>query len=274
VAAAAPASVTADPGRQLVEDVDVVIVGGGINGVGTARRLSDEGLRVVVLERQEELGGIWNEFANETSRSQNHEPAYRLGPSASRSQDYTVKGNLIAELWKGAAEAGVADKIRCGAEVLRVVDAPGEPRCRVQYRRGGRRQELAAAHVIFCTGSLQRPRNPALPGEAAFGGPVVLGLGSAVNSLAFAGKVVVIVGMGAFAIENARLAMLGGAAHVHMVARTRVRVTSRFTRVLNILSSGAFYHPRGEGAGAGMPPLDREELMRRQYALSDAQAAW
>ena len=70
--------------------VDVVIVGAGVNGVGTARRLAEEGLDVAVLERQAEVGGIWSEFANDSSRSQNHEPAYRLGASVGV-EDYTQK---------------------------------------------------------------------------------------------------------------------------------------------------------------------------------------
>ena len=61
--------------------VNVVVVGAGINGIGAARRLSGEGESVVVLERLPEVGGVWTGFANETSRSQNHEPAYRLGPT-------------------------------------------------------------------------------------------------------------------------------------------------------------------------------------------------
>lgn len=101
----------------------------------------------------------------------------------------------------------------------------------------------------------------------------MLGLGSAVNALEFAGKTVLVVGMGAFAIENARLAMLSGAKHVHMVARTRVRVTSRFTRVLNILSSSAFYHPQRQGTGGWLPPFDRDELMDFQYAATGAEHA-
>jgi hypothetical protein len=255
--------------------VDVVVVGAGVNGIGTARRLAAEGLAVTVLERQGEVGGIWSEFANDTSRSQNHEPAYRLGPSVG-SEDYTVKGNVIADLWRGARETGIAGRIRCGVEVVRVIDEPGAESVRVVYREGaaGEPRELSCGHVIFCTGSLQRPRNPPLPGEEAFGGPVVLGLGSAVNDLSFSGKTVTVIGMGAFAIENARLALLNGAAHVHMVARTLVYVTSRLTRVLNILSSAAFYHPRGEGVGEGLPPVgDRMELMRRQYYETSATAS-
>jgi hypothetical protein len=132
---------------------------------------------------------------------------------------------------------------------------------------------MRGSHVIFCTGSLQNPHNPRLCGEDDFAGSVVLGLGSAVNDLDFAGKTVVVVGMGAFAIENARLAMLSGVKHVHMVARTRVGVTARFTRVLNILSSSAFYHPHGEGRGEALPPFDRRLLMDLQYAVTGADAA-
>eukprot|EP01046_Picozoa_sp_COSAG06_P076905 COSAG06_NODE_24772_length_653_cov_0.812274_1_plen_47_part_10 len=47
--------------------MDVVVVGAGVNGIGTARRLAAEGLAVTVLERQGEVGGIWSEFANDTS---------------------------------------------------------------------------------------------------------------------------------------------------------------------------------------------------------------
>ena len=63
----------------------VIIVGGGLNGIGAARRLRAEGLGVVVLERQAEIGGIWTEFANDSSRSQNHEAAYRLNGTPLRS---------------------------------------------------------------------------------------------------------------------------------------------------------------------------------------------
>eukprot|EP01050_Picozoa_sp_SAG11_P035884 SAG11_NODE_13375_length_658_cov_0.749553_1_plen_171_part_10 len=58
-----------------------------------------------------------------------------------------------------------------------------------------------------------------------------------------------------------------------MVARTRVRVTSRFTRVLNILASSALFHRRGEGGGTALPPLDRPALQAKQYAASGAAAA-
>ena len=44
------------------EQADVVVVGGGIAGLITARELTKAGLRVVVLEARERLGGrVWTD---------------------------------------------------------------------------------------------------------------------------------------------------------------------------------------------------------------------
>ena len=50
-----------------------------------------------------------------------------------------------------------------------MIDVPGEPTVRVQYRRGGECHEMLGSHVIFCTGSLQNPHNPPLRGEEVGG---------------------------------------------------------------------------------------------------------
>ena len=189
----------------------------------------------------------------------------------------TVQGNIIRDLRKGAAEVNVEQHIHCGIEVVRVDDAPGAEDVVVSYRRTGTDEtprEIRCSNVIFCTGSLQRPNEVTLPGEGAFGGPVVEGLNSNVNELDMAGKRVCLLGMGAFAIENARLALLSGAAHVDMIVRNRVPVTSRFTRILNILSAGGFFHERGDPAYSprfGLPEtIDRNALHHQQYAKTGA----
>lgn len=63
---------------------------------------------------------------------------------------------------------------------------------------------LASDHVLLCTGGLQTPRDVALPEQAVFGGDVILGIGSEVDNTDLAGKHVAVLGMGAFAVENAR----------------------------------------------------------------------
>lgn len=40
-------------------EADVVVIGGGISGVATAKCLLDKGFKVVVLERTGDVGGLW-----------------------------------------------------------------------------------------------------------------------------------------------------------------------------------------------------------------------
>ena len=37
----------------------VAVIGGGAAGIVTAKCLRDEGLEILVFERQKELGGVW-----------------------------------------------------------------------------------------------------------------------------------------------------------------------------------------------------------------------
>ena len=57
---------------------DVIVVGAGIAGLAAAERLSSSGLRVLVLEAQQRVGGrIWTQW---TGMNQNHEPAFSAFP--------------------------------------------------------------------------------------------------------------------------------------------------------------------------------------------------
>ena len=41
------------------KDIDVIVVGGGISGIVTAKCMQDVGYRVILLERTGEVGGLW-----------------------------------------------------------------------------------------------------------------------------------------------------------------------------------------------------------------------
>ena len=43
----------------MEEIYDVVCVGGGISGLFTVKYMLSEGLSVIALEKEEEIGGVW-----------------------------------------------------------------------------------------------------------------------------------------------------------------------------------------------------------------------
>ena len=44
------------------QDVDVIIIGAGISGIGAARELAGTGRTVRILEARENMGGTWDLF--------------------------------------------------------------------------------------------------------------------------------------------------------------------------------------------------------------------
>ena len=53
--------------KAKVDEVEMVIVGGGICGILAAKQCHDRGMKYVVIEREAKLGGVWHTMANATS---------------------------------------------------------------------------------------------------------------------------------------------------------------------------------------------------------------
>ena len=53
--------------KVQVQKTEMVIVGGGICGILAAKQCHDRGMKYVVIERENALGGVWHTMANDTS---------------------------------------------------------------------------------------------------------------------------------------------------------------------------------------------------------------
>jgi heterodisulfide reductase subunit A-like polyferredoxin len=53
--------------KMMVEETEMVIVGGGICGILAAKQCHDRGMKYVVIEKEAKLGGVWHTMANGTS---------------------------------------------------------------------------------------------------------------------------------------------------------------------------------------------------------------
>ena len=233
---------------EAEEIFDDVIVGAGLTGLTLGKRLLAEGVdSFVILDRLQGVGGVWNEgsWSNASSQVQIVEPMYRMD-DAVQLPDFTPRAALLCEMDR-VCDGALRPKLRLGVTVDYITDysrggtadAASAPFSTVSCIRdsgsdgggggsggsgsgggGGPFTLRARRAVVLCTGGLQVPRRVTFPGEALFNGDVIYGINGSVDAVDFRGKRVAVVGMGAFAIECARTALLAGAAHVTLVARS------------------------------------------------------
>jgi cation diffusion facilitator CzcD-associated flavoprotein CzcO len=172
--------------------------------------------------RAEGLSALWQ--ANGYSQLTVCEMAYRFPmdyPNGLPS-DYTQADELLRNAERFADEAGLRSKVRFGHRVVSVKqteDSSGG--VIVSYTaNGGQRHTMQAKAVYLSTGAQTKRREITWRGEEDFGGAIYYGSGNDVQLQTLTGKRVVIVGGGAFAAEQTRMALLSGAQHVTIVARS------------------------------------------------------
>jgi hypothetical protein len=95
---------------------------------------------------------------------------------------------------------------------------------------------VASRMAVLCTNRrLGRPRQMILAGEDQFAGQIFRGLNGDVNSLRCSGERVLVLGMGAFAVENMRTSLERNAAYVTILCRRRGTVCPQLIDWLNFV---------------------------------------
>jgi cation diffusion facilitator CzcD-associated flavoprotein CzcO len=204
----------------------ICVVGAGLSGIEAAKIFSkDEPRPVLVLEKGDYIGGVWVRAANIESRVQVDPVSFAPieDPQPVRepcvADVFDTMARPRAEVLKRLAEDARGLNIAFRTEVLWFEVLPASVRVRLLLRNGAVVQtEVAQLHVR--TGCLDVPIASCFPRAEVFRGRLAAGVGSDVALADFANKRVVIVGMGAFAVENVRRALQGGAATITMVARS------------------------------------------------------
>lgn len=226
----------------LPERVDVAIVGAGITGVYAANRLAEAGLSACVLEKRDKVGGIWSWYANSTSQVNSSECAYRLFEKSPRSNtDHSATREILEDI--ASLSQNVAEQLFLETEVSRIEKT--QDGYQLTAERDGKEIRLESTGVIMAINDrVGPPREVEWPNQAAFEGRIVSGISNDTKGVDWRGKNVVIVGMGAFAIENARTALVGGARHVTVVCRRHGTICPKIIDYLNFATpyDEAFQH--------------------------------
>jgi cation diffusion facilitator CzcD-associated flavoprotein CzcO len=212
------------------EELDVLIVGAGLSGVGAACHLSREASRpsFAILESRQSIGGTWDLFRYPGIRSDSD--MYTLGYSFRpwASGQAIAGGSLIRDYVRDTArEYGVERHIRFGHTVRRADWSERAARWAVEIDRAdGASVTFVCRFLFVCAGyyDYARGHEPVLPGLAEFAGPLLHPQHWPTNFDA-AGKRIVVIGSGATAVTLVP-ALAETAAHVTMLQRSPTYVLS------------------------------------------------
>ncbi|MCB2049800.1 MAG: NAD(P)/FAD-dependent oxidoreductase [Novosphingobium sp.] len=206
------------------EEFDVLIVGAGISGIGSAHHLQTQcpGKSFVILEAQDGFGGTWrtHKYPGVRSDSDLFTFGYRFKPWVGPP---IATGAAIQEYLEEVIEENGLDKaIRYGTKITRC-DWSGEDRkwtVETANRDGSPGKVYRCNFLWMCQGYYdhENPYVPNWPGMADFKGKIVHAQ-KWNDSVDYKGKRVIVIGSGATA-ATVIPAMADDAAHVTMVQRS------------------------------------------------------
>ena len=218
------------------------IIGAGHIGLKLAMTWLMEGYtNFVLFDRKDRVGGTsWIDQANTTSRLQTEVGVYHLEyhenngwPAWAMENPWPSRDRLLEHFHEVSERFGILPYCRMNSNV-KVVNVVGRDYWTQTYEltvktKGQEEQVVQAASVAFFPGNLTNPKRVTYPGEDTFEGDIVYGISSSFDYAKVRDKKVMIVGSGAFAVENVRTCVEFAAKKVYMVCRRKTISMPRLT---------------------------------------------
>ncbi|MEU7020505.1 NAD(P)-binding domain-containing protein [Streptomyces sp. NPDC046203] len=230
----------------------VYVIGGGPGGLAVAAALTRRGVRTVVLERADAVGASWrghyDRLRLHTTRRLSALPGLKMPRSFGR---WVARADVVRYLERYAEFHDL--EIVTGVEVERVERTPQDDNGAgagdgsragtgaganpqsgngtwTLHATGGR--QLVASAVVVATGFNHTPRMPEWPGAEAYAattGRELLHASAYRTPKPYAGRDVLVVGVGNTGAEIAADLAEGGAARVRLAVRTAPYIVRRST---------------------------------------------
>lgn len=186
------------------EDVDVLIVGAGISGLGAAYRITERnpGTNYLILERRERIGGTWDLFRYPGVRSDSSIFTLCFPWEPWTRTEGVADGDDIRDyLIETARKHGIGTHIRFGTHVRSADWDSATDTWTVRAQCDGAEKTYRARFVFFGSGyyDYDQGYTPDFPGIADFAGTVVHPQFWP-EDLDYTDKTVVVIGSGATAI--------------------------------------------------------------------------
>ncbi|MEV6115078.1 NAD(P)/FAD-dependent oxidoreductase [Streptomyces sp. NPDC052109] len=205
-------------------DRPVYVIGAGPGGLAAAHALRARGIRAVVLEKADHVGASWrghyDRLRLHTTRRLSALPGLKIPRKYGR---WVSRDDVVRYLEKYAEHHEL--EIVTGVEVSRVEPA-GDGTGWLLHASGGR--ELTGSAVVVATGYNHTPHLPDWPGREGYAGEL-LHAGAYRDAGPYAGRDVLVVGVGNTGAEIAVDLVAGGASRVRLAVRTVPHLVRRTT---------------------------------------------
>lgn len=181
----------------------VIIVGAGPSGLILAARLRRLGIRFVIAERGNDVGGVWrdNRYPGAGVDTPNHAYSFSLGTRYPWSRNFSPQEELLDYFRLSAVEFGLADHIHFGADVKGARWNSDESRWIVDVQVSSTvKEEWTGTDLVVAIGQFGTPALPSIPGLEGFGG-VAFHTADWPSGIDVANKRVVVIGTGASAMQ-------------------------------------------------------------------------
>jgi 4-hydroxyacetophenone monooxygenase len=190
---------------ELAPDRDfrVAVIGAGMSGLVASHRLRQAGLDVVVLEKNDDVGGTWfeNRYPGCRVDVSNLFYSYSFAQKADWPEHFSSQ-EVLLDYFRGVAdEHGLREVIRFGTEVTAIELDESTMRWTLQLvGPGGAEEALTVDAVVSAVGQLNRPNYPDIEGADRFAGPTFHSARWD-SDVDLAGKRVAVIGTGASAAQ-------------------------------------------------------------------------
>lgn len=240
---------------------DVLIIGGGPSGLAAAKACREEGMRPVVLESRDTIGGVWSSsdgaaWPGMRTNLSHHSCAFSDHPWPKNADLFPTQAAMSAYLQSYVTQFGLDTCVQLKARVVRLQRSGNEWEALLDDAR-----IVRAPQAIVASGFFSSPRMPDTPGIDLFGGAVSHSTDFR-GADPFAGKHVVVVGSAYSGCEIAT-ALAEAGVRVTQVVRRPQWIMSRMmpdgsgkARALDLV----FYSRKPNNS----PPVSPEENNRKR----------
>ncbi|MEU0277530.1 NAD(P)/FAD-dependent oxidoreductase [Streptomyces sp. NPDC006195] len=201
---------------------DVIVVGAGPAGLYALHRLRGLGLRTLVLEAADGVGGTWywNRYPGARCDVESMFYSYSFSPELEQEWEWTERyagqPEILRYLDHVADRFDLRRDIRLGTRVSAAHFDEAGGRWRIRTREGA---ALTASYCVMATGCLSHSRLPAIEGLDDFGGSVYRTARWPHEDVDFSGRRVAVIGTGSSAVQAIPL-IAGQAAQLTVFQRT------------------------------------------------------